>query len=58
MRDEKTATKLPPTPFITGENTATPGFEANAISRINPPPEEITIAAITGSVILKNELTS
>ena len=39
IRDEKTATKLPPTPFITGENTATPLFEAKARSRMNPPPE-------------------
>ena len=49
MRDEKTATKLPPTPLITGEKTATPGLLDRAKSRINPPPELITIEAITGS---------
>ena len=39
MRDENTATRFPPTPLITGENTATPLLEASARSRMKPPPE-------------------
>ena len=44
-----TATRFPPTPFITGWKTAMPLNLLTALSRMTPPPLDITIAISTGT---------